>query len=210
MFDERSIMKVEFLDSGKTLFVDLVKTNGDPRPWSTDPKPNTARWRWDESNAWLGPCGHSAQLQYGYWFFFKTASASGSCEGGNYENTVYASDGFKNRDGATFWPQTGWSSKIRLYVKVVRLGADNALPGDGRTQDRFSMPKEQKLWWSGWQTTYTAPDGTTVTSSKSVYTNNGYYYLANLFDGSLRLQTIVHVEGTTKLIANTCSTGDVT
>ena len=40
MFDERSLMKVEFLDSGKTLFVDLVKTNG-IRPWSTDPKPNT-------------------------------------------------------------------------------------------------------------------------------------------------------------------------
>ena len=34
-------------------------------------------------------------------------------------------------------------------------------------------------------TTHTAPDGTTVKSSKVVYTNNGYYYLANLFDGSL-------------------------
>ena len=47
----------------------------------------------------------------------------------------------------------------------------------------------------GGQKTYTAPDGTTVKSSKAVYTNNGYYYLANLFDGSVATPTIAHVEG---------------
>ena len=111
-------MKVEFLDSGKTLFVDLVKTNGDPRPWSTDRNltPHGGAGM-NQTHGWA--CGHSAQLQYRYWFFFKTASASGSCEGGNYENTVYASDGFKNAMELPFGPRLDGHQKLGYTLSVV-------------------------------------------------------------------------------------------
>ena len=113
-----SMMKIEFSGSAReTLYVQLVtwSPSGNLRDWATEPNPNTAKWRWSEGDDWRGPCGHDQQQDSGYWFFFKTSGHSSGCQAGNFENTV-SSSGFENRDGADFWPITGWSSNIKLYV----------------------------------------------------------------------------------------------
>ena len=73
-----SEMKVEFGGAGQTLYVKLVDwPQGRPRKWATRPRPNTAKWRWAESDSWQGPCGHGHQLNYQHWFFFKTPGRKG-------------------------------------------------------------------------------------------------------------------------------------
>jgi hypothetical protein len=38
------------------------------RKWSTNPNPNSIRFRWSENEMWYGPCNSKETLTNGYWF----------------------------------------------------------------------------------------------------------------------------------------------
>jgi hypothetical protein len=115
-FMHGSEIKIEF-GSMAIMLVKLTDLRGNLRAWSTQPNPNTAMWQM-ESGQWLGPCGHVQQLGLGYWFMLKTDSLNGPCQDSDYEQTVSA-NGFTNKDGVDFWPIAGWSSEIKIYVKLA-------------------------------------------------------------------------------------------
>ena len=126
-----SELKIEFYETGDTLFVQLVDDDGELRDWHYDPNPNTAKWRWVETLPWKGPCSHDSQLSYGHFFFFKTATRYGDCESGNYENAVYDStttsyEGFTNRDSMSSIACNGicaWQHRFSHSICLFCAGA---------------------------------------------------------------------------------------
>ena len=120
-----SELKIEFGDVEKNLYVKLMDetTSGlqmgqKVREWASDPNPNYAQWRWSEEEDWRGPCTQSSQSTLGYWFMFKADGPEGNCQSDNYENTVDSLNGFTNEDGSAFFPQMGWDSSIKVYVRT--------------------------------------------------------------------------------------------
>eukprot|EP01084_Bolivina_argentea_P063032 115156_1 len=135
-------MKIEFSNvptadlDYSTLYVQLVdgispETTTSVRDFSYYPDPNGAKWKWNECDDYLyGPCSHSLQTQYGYFFFFKTMDREGPCAPGDFEHTISGKskteirggyDGFQNRDSGNdgiFFPLIGWNSDIKIYAKT--------------------------------------------------------------------------------------------
>ena len=89
------------------------------RAFATNPgQDNGVQWRNSPTESWRGACTHSSQYGHNYrWFHIKANSRTGSCQRGNFENTINPSSGFNNRDGSNFFPTAGWSSCITVYVK---------------------------------------------------------------------------------------------
>merc|ERR1719506_1001281 len=115
---DNSQMKIVWNKQKVTIYFQFAHyPDGKLKPWATDTKNNGAKWRNPGEKKWRGPCSHPAQLTHGFWFHMKTSSRTAGCAKGNFENTV-GSNGFQNRDGAKFWPMTGWGH-IKLYAKIA-------------------------------------------------------------------------------------------
>eukprot|EP01006_Ploeotia_vitrea_P010507 TRINITY_DN2728_c0_g1_i1.p1 TRINITY_DN2728_c0_g1~~TRINITY_DN2728_c0_g1_i1.p1 ORF type:complete len:751 (-),score=79.53 TRINITY_DN2728_c0_g1_i1:121-2253(-) len=119
LLNAQSEMLLDF--GGRPVYIKLTDPKGNPRRWSIRGY-DTVKWAWKETGPWMGPCGHPAQNSRYRWFFFKTNCKYGAacqCASANYENAVWPNYGFKNQDNSGFFPITGWSSKISLYVKCT-------------------------------------------------------------------------------------------
>ena len=157
-----SEMKIVFGCADKELHLKYVKKDGtNTRTFATSPNvddTNAVKWKWSADADFKGPCIHDDELTFGKWFLFKTDGPENACQtgSGQFRNTLDSTSGFVNQGGSSFFPQTGWSSKIKVYVRLIPASSSGSGSGGGAsgTARTLSTGSGKNIKWGVGFTTF--------------------------------------------------------
>ena len=71
-----------------------------------------------------------------------------------FRNTIHATSGFINEGNSNFFPQTGWSSKIKVYVRLIPSSSSGSSGGSSGTARTLSTGNGKNIKWGVGFTTF--------------------------------------------------------